>query len=203
MPFQRVPDSAAVDILWSYLGKTYENAPTFRKNGGLYTEEDLLTLAGVVDSWVDATLKPLTNIAFTYLRTEVRGLDSEFDYLKIDDTSTGLGTATGTVIPPNATFCLKLSSAFTGRSARGRWYTIGNSDAQLNSGDKLTFNVTYRSAIVAALGTLKDNAALMGWSWIIASRFHNGVKRSEAITFTVQNITYVNTDVDSQRRRLI
>jgi len=203
MAFQRVPQSAAVDILYLYGVKTIQNSPTFRYAPGGYTETNLTVLADLVDTWVHTSYKALFSNAVTYLRTEVRGLDQEFDFLKIDNTNTGIGSIPAQPLPLNATFCIKLPSQFTGRSARGRWFTVGNTDSQLNTGDKLTFNVTYRTAIITSLIALKAVAALQGWTWVIASRYHNGAKRVEAVTFDVQVPIYVNSDVDSQRGRLI
>lgn len=203
MAFQPAPGMAEMAFIWSYQTKIFQNRVVFFHAGASYVENDLQNLAVVGDAWVHTSYKPLASNAYSYLRTEVRGLTSVNDFLKIVTTNTGPGTVAAAPLPANVTFAVKLASIYTGRAARGRFFVLGMVDSHLNVGNKLTVTTTFRDAWVTALTALKNNALPSGWAMCIASRWLNKVKRPEAYPFSVATITYADNDVDSQRGRLI
>lgn len=203
MAFQRAAFCASAEILYTYSTKVVQNTLNFQYQLGLYDQAKLNTLSDQVDQIVHSNFKSLISLGMTYLRTEVRGLNDENDLTSVNADNTGLCTAAGTQLPLNVTFCLKLGTGFTGKSARGRFYTVGMQDGHLNSGNKLTVTTTYRDAWVAALNAMKSACALLSWNLVIVSRWHNNVKREEALVKNVTTISYANIDVDSQRGRLL
>lgn len=203
MPFQSVPATASAEVVWQYNTTPVENTFYFRATTGSYTQGSLQTLADVVDTWVGVSMKPLVGAALTYLRTEVRGLQNENDFLVSDSTSTGAGTRAGTLQPLNASMSIKRTSINTGRSARGRIYTFGLVNTDLVTGDVLRLTTAYQTAWLSALSALTTNTILVAWTPVIVSRFHNGVKRTTGVTFDLFQWIAVNNDLDSRRDRLI
>jgi len=203
MPFQRVPYAVEVNWIWDYLGKPLQNSPNFQTTAVGYTVAAKQALASAVDSWVHTQMKPLVADDITYLRTEVRGLNTEFDTVEIDFDNAGPGFRVGAMNPLNVALSIKLGSGLTGRSARGRMFTFGSNEGDLNVANRQTFGVTYRNAWVLAIQTLFTAAAAMGWTPVVVSRFHEGVKRPEAITFAITQVVLADINVDSQRQRLL
>jgi len=202
MPFQRVPFCAEADIIMTYQARILQNTPVFKWTAGLYTLANLQTLADVVGLWAHNSYKPLMDVDMVYASTEVHGLNAENDQVAISILNAGPGTAPGDMLPVNCTQCIKLSTGFTGRTARGRWFVIGMTDGHLNVANKDTTTTAFRTAWIVALDALRVNTLAAGWQWVIASRYHNGAKRTEATTLPVIFESFVNTEVDSQRGRL-
>jgi len=202
MAFQRVPFCAEADILWVYQARILQNTPVFKWTAGLYTLANLQTLADTIGTWVNTYHKPLADVDLVFASTEAHGLNDENDLVAISLVGAGGGTAVGDMLPVNCTQCIKLSTGFTGRSARGRWFVLGMNDSHLNAANKDTTTTTFRTAWITALDALRTATLATGWQWVVASRYHLGAKRAEATTRPVIFESFVNTEVDSQRGRL-
>lgn len=201
MPFQPAPGMAEMSFIWTYQARVLQNRIYFFHSGGTYVENDLQSLAVIGDAWVQNNQKALISANLSYARTEVRGKATENDFLKTVITSAGAGTRVGVLVPLNVSFSIKLASIYTGRSARGRYFAFGMVDTDIQTVKDLA-TAAYRDGLVTALTALKNNTVAAGWAMCIASRWHNGVKRTEAIPFSVAVITYVNNDLDTQRKRI-
>jgi hypothetical protein len=199
MAFQAVVNCAEVVLRGLALTKPIANVIGF-KFGSYPVQADLQALADTVDAWVGTDYLPLVSNQTTYLVTHVRGLTFENDQEAFAATATGPGTQSGSAMPANATLCMTLRSGFTGRSARGRFYSWPFSSSVLV--DAQTVLSTYGTAMASALNHLKTLAAVDAWQMVIISRFALGVQRPAGVTFPVTAIESRNTLVDSQRGRL-
>ena len=200
MAFQRVPDTAAVTLVFEQNNENLVNTVHAQKLGG-YTAAEISSLANSVDNSVATNLRPEMVVDSVYLRTEVRGLDLENDFLAIDGTNGGTGAIAGPGLPNNVTLSIKRASAVTGRSARGRVYFVGMPSAQLTGNENQWDSVAVQNKQIA-WEALRITIVNAGWTPVIVSRFANGLQRVEGVVFAWISTLAVNDNVDSQRGRL-
>ena len=200
MAFQAVPNTAAITFVCSQNNENVVNTVHAEKIAG-YDGADIIALADAMDVAFKNHVVPQMVIDVLYLRTEVRGLNSENDFLATNNDNTQLGDIAGPGLPNNVTLSLKKSSARTGRSARGRWFWVGLAAGELTGNENLLdANVAANKAI--ALDAVRGDIVLAGWDAVIVSRFSGGVQRAFGVTFEWLTTTVVNNEIDSQRGRL-
>ncbi len=200
MAFQAVPDTAEVTIIYNQNTEAITNTFAARLIGG-YTLADLDILATEVDQNMPGNLLGRMTLDCLYVRTEVRGLAFENDIETLAQANSGVGLSTSEGLPNNVTLSIKKSSAFTGRSARGRWYFIGIPSNNL-AGNENTYSQVEVDGMVTAIESLRAQVATTVWIPVIVSRFNNGVLRNPGKTFDWIATSAVNPFVDSQRGRL-
>ncbi len=201
MAFQPVPETAAIIIEYLQNSETLINTFYGLKPGG-YDLTTLAQLANSIDNAVGASWLPEQTLDALYVRTTVRGLEFENDLETLDSDNSGPGLIVSAGLPNNVTLSVKKSSGKTGRSARGRIYWIGLPVSKLSSNENVVLTAA-STAISAAVEAIRVATAVLGWQPVLVSRFTGGVKRSEGKTFPWVATQLVNSDVDSQRRRLI
>lgn len=201
MAFQPVENTAQIDIMFSYLGSVMQNSLHAEYLFGAYDQTALASLANAVDAWVVASYKPLVSNVINYDRVEVRGLAIENDLVEINLDGAGVGGVGVACLPLNVTKCISLRSGLTGRSARGRFYSIGMVETHMAT-TRTIVTTTYESALIAALTALVSSVFAVNWVLVITSRWHNKVKRDEGVNFPVAEIISVNRTTDSMRSRL-
>lgn len=202
MAFQKVVDTAEIDIIYTLNQTTVQNVFYASLAGG-YVLADLVSLAAAIDLEVHNSWKGNQPVEAVYVRTEVRGLAVENDLLAIDNTNTGVGLIATEPTPNNVTFAVKKLSGLTGRSARGRTYWIGIPRNQLKSTNENEVSATYAANVVVSVDAIRT--AIIGaalWSPVLVSRFAGGVARSEGKTFPWVDTVNINERVDTQRGRL-
>jgi hypothetical protein len=200
MPFQAVPDCAQAVIRCNRNSQEMVNILHFYHPLG-YTQSDLDALAAAVDSQVGAHYIHSMAPSVGYLSTDVKGLALVNDLTSIDSTSVGSGDMSGVDnLPSNVTWVATLRSAYTGRSARGRFYTMPFTDLGLASINAVTS--TFATSVITFLNDVVAQALLAGWTMVVVSRFHNKAPRTTGIYFPITNITARNYLTDSQRGRL-
>jgi hypothetical protein len=115
------------------------------------------------------------------------------------DTTT-VGQMGGFALPNEVSMCVSLRSGARGRSARGRWYQLSVSDAQLNGTN--TMSPAAPTAICGTMTQLLADITAEGFAPVIVSYQSNGVPRPGGpVYFVIQNATIVDPIVDSMRRR--
>lgn len=111
-----------------------------------------------------------------------------------------IGTGTGAALPGNNAFCVSLRSGLTGRSARGRWYWGGLTEAQV---DENNVNSGIVTSIVGAMDNLLGAIRAIDAEPIILSYFANKALRPGGpVKFIITDALAVDNVVDSQRGRL-
>lgn len=202
MAFQSVPDVAQVSIIFKQNGITMQNSFYAHHPGG-YSLANLEALAAEIDARVDGNFKVRQPIECEYLRTEVRGLDTENDLVAENSDNAGFGLDNADPLPNNVTFAIKKQSGLTGRSARGRAYWIGIPNDKLTASNENILTTAYVDFIVAAIDAMRTGIEVVGtWEAVLVSRFANGVKRTEGVTFPWVSTTFIDRTVDTQRGRL-
>ncbi|AYP28975.1 MAG: hypothetical protein [Circular genetic element sp.] len=198
MPFQRVPLTTKVELLYGQQGQFVENVLHY-KSLAPATEADLNALcAEFVNQWT-TFLRPLTVSTAFLTSIKATSLDSEFapgiEY------TTGLPLAgTGAIpeLPMNVTCAVRFLTALRGRSYRGRAYHIGLRQSFVN-GSNLTS--TFRTDLRNAWIGLMSIESSPVFAQCVVSRYSDGALRAEGIATDVTNVQVEGT-VDSQRRRL-
>jgi hypothetical protein len=202
MTFVPCYDTAQVELRYTYTSQKVENTLTFLHDGA-FDLDDLQALAGYFDSWWYSGLRAY-QVVGTYLsEIFVRGLNEESDISYSSSTYSGQqGTASGTALPGNVTFCVSFRTGLPGRSYRGRNYTVGLSVNYLYGPNAVSS--TYRNAIVSLYSNLRHSAGYVpsDWTWVVASRYHNGVPRAAGVMVEITTVLAVNDYLDSMRRRL-
>lgn len=200
MAFQAVPNVAEVTIIFTQNLETITNTFHMLKALG-YDQTDINFLAGRADTQAGVQLLPEMTTDCVYERSEVRGLSVENDLFAFAAASSDSGALVATGLPNSATLSIKKSSAFTGRSARGRWYFNGLPEDGLASNENQWAAATADGA-VAAIEALRVGVEAGDWVPVIVSRYTGGVLRPVGVTFPWIATVAVNNNVDSQRRRL-
>ena len=200
MAFQPVPNTAEVTVVFEQNLRAITNTFHAEKLGG-YSAADISTLANLVDSLVASELLPIITLDCAYKFTEVRGLAVENDLADTDGTNAGPGLIAVEGLPNNVTLSLKKASAFTGRSARGRWYFCGLSVNALEANENQWNQVSVDAAVIGVEG-IRLGVAAGPWTPVVVSRFTNNAPRPFGITFDWILTVAVDRFVDSQRNRL-
>jgi len=202
MAFQSVPNTAEMAFIFSADGNVMQNRINFECITDPYDATLLANLATAGDLWVDSDYLPAVSSDVQYLRTEVRGLNDEFDLVVVEDANAGFGGTVSAVYPLNVSKAFTLRSGLTGRSARGRFYTVGMTAGHTVNGSRTLITTAYRDAFINALTSLISDAFVAGWVMVVTSRYHNGVKRTSGLNFAISQVGVSDMTTDSRRDRL-
>lgn len=200
--FVPIPNCARVEMIYSQAGELQENV--YHVIGSApFSLANLQTLRGVFDSWDSVTDKVQRAAVSTLVRIRTRALDSAVGATEDYNLPVArAGTASGSAIPLNACFCVKLSTGLAGRSYRGRTYKSALTVNHLADSASITGGA--RDALVASLNTLRTSITTANAAWFlcVASTYTGGAWRVTGVCTPVINAVAVNTDLDSQKRRL-
>lgn len=200
--FQRVPNTAEIDMIYTLNGVTVQNVFYAQLPTG-YVQADLQALADKIDTAFLATFVTEMPPEVAYIRTDVRGLDQINDLTATQNAGAGVGTHTGSAFPNNVTLAIRKTSGLTGRSARGRTFWIGVPDDEVAGADENFLKATWADAAVSDIGTIRNFIGTVGlWEPVLVSRFENKVERDEGALFPWTGESYVDRRVDTHRGRL-
>lgn len=145
-------------------------------------------------------MKPIQSNSVVFREVYVTDLTTAVSPTVADTSSAGIvgGTSTSSGMPGNVTICTSFRTAGRGRSARGRNYFIGLVESVV-TGNAATTTLT--TALVEAYEALLLSPE-PGFTWVVLSRFAEGAPRVTALAQTVTSVVLVDSNVDSQRRRL-
>lgn len=198
MAFQSCPSIVKVEINAVYGGKILANVLHAKREA--YTEGDVEALADAMASSVSTTYPQLCSAGMTLTDVVVTGLERINDYSFSSLISPNAGTSTGDSMPANQSFSIKLGSALTGKSARGRVYLFPTGSDSFSGVNVLA--TTYVEQAIAMLAAWKDTMFSAGFTWVVLSRVTGKAQRLVGIGFNITSQTAVNTISDSQRGRL-
>lgn len=201
MVFQSVPETVEITVNAAIHGRNVQNTYHARRVGG-YVLSDLENLAADVAVLVDEVMKPAWSTDTVFGSVEVRGLANENDFLVVDTSEAGAGTAAGAALPNNVAFAVRRLSGFTGRSARGRVFWYGLNANALSTAESVV-TPTWRGIMVSAVDSVRELiASLSPWTPVIVSRYSGGEQRELGITFSWITTSSFSDRVDTQRGRL-
>ena len=142
-------------------------------------------LAGASDLWTD-------NVSFAAPRVTQLASSAGFPAVSQQlGTSSGVGTGSGSMLPPQVAICVSLRTALVGRAFRGRFYLPGPSTVQITD--------------VGRLGGTAVEAATTGTQGMLAALLAGGYIPVIAHRASGTNTICVSADLgdvlDTQRRR--
>lgn len=201
MAFQPVVNTAEFVIQGALQGIPVQN--TF------YVENTIPWLAEALDDLCevisDAVLEGMINRLPTQwfgFGVFARDLSSEIAPVGVSLGLAGVpGNSSGAVLPNNCSASFKRSSAFAGRSARGRIYWMGL-DAGFLSANENFLSGSFTAAAVADLNIITNAITAEGYANVIVSRYHNGLPRAAGLTTPQTGWAAVTQRVASRRDRL-
>jgi hypothetical protein len=200
-PFIPVPNCASVEMIYSLAGEIVENIFHVQK-GSPFTLAQLQALRAVVDTWHNAQYKvEVSNIAILQ-RIRCKALDSLGAPMEDYTLPTPrAGTLSGTNLPNNCTWCIKLSTGLTGRSFRGRWYIAGLTTAYYGADVNHVSTVAVTN-VIAVMTALITALVAGGYTLGVVSYMTGGAWRSTGLFTPATGWVAVDTNLDSMRRRL-
>lgn len=199
MTFQPAVNCAEIVINATSGGKPIANVMNCLFNAP-YSQSDLDAVSDAVDQAVVDDYIPFMATTVNYLNTTVRGLTSIVDLISINADNAGPGTRSGDPRPNNCTMCFRLSTGFTGRSARGRFYAFPLTDNDVTAPN--VASATYAAGIIEFLESVRDLLPGFDASLVILSRQNGGVVLPAGVPRFVTTIDYHDLNLDSQRGRL-
>lgn len=200
MAFQSAPDCAQATIVGLINGVTTNTTLIFAHPTAQYLQADINSLAIAVDDWFGTELLPFLCSQFTYVQTEVRGLESLTDLQSIYNANTGVGGDSNNPLPALLAACISFRTGATGRSARGRNYIPGLSEANIGLNEN-QIETTTLNALAAAYADIPTYVNPYDWDHVVLSRYTANAARPTATYRTVTQYIFTDNLWDTQRRR--
>lgn len=200
MVFVPGPNIAQAEIRMVQDSQQIENVLYFDM-GGVATPSDYEQLAFDLWQWWAADRAPLTAPQVSLVEVYVTDLTSDtapvYSYTGTSGPITG--TAASAVLPANVTICVSFRTAGRGRSARGRNYVPGLTEADVVNN---TLDAGTAGSILEAYQELLPEGAITTGTWVVFSREEDGAPRTIGLAQPVTSVVITDRTVDSQRRRL-
>jgi len=200
MAFVAAPNIVQVEWRYLYEGQKCENRINV-DNFGPPGVSDLNVLATAAWNWWENVYSLKINEAVTLASVVCTdmGLQNGSQVVYAPDTTTK-GQVLGAVLPNETSFCISLHTDSRGRSARGRWFVAGVTDAYRATPN--TLNVIDAEALRAALQNYINTTIEGARATVIVSRFANGAPRAGGpVYFPITAAAVTDLILDSQRRR--
>jgi len=202
---------AAIEAILRYTwnGQRCENTLWFKTVGGtIPSEGEIAALGADLHSWYQTYLIPIQGSVCVlneiYLRQALIAGGAE---LTIPGDLLDVGSAGGDPEAGNVTLTVSFRTGLSGRSYRGRNYSIGMTKSQQSGG---TASSAYVEALEDAYSELKNIIDTTGdFVWVIYSQYEgvdagtgNPIPRLTPLMTPVSTAIVVDDRTDSQRRRL-
>lgn len=202
MAFIPVHNCLEAQLVFNQQGEVVENTLYFAYGNSTEIDYEAESdLAAALADWWDTYIKSLVAPDTSLLRILVTDLNA-VDGLGIEYSS-GLpiaGTAGSGSAPNNVTLAIKFATGLRGRSNRGRNYIVGLPQQYVADN---SVNGAYVANWVNSYQLLTDTENTAGFSWSVASRYHNNAPRTPAgVTNLITQVSVTDLVIDSQRRRL-
>lgn len=191
MPFVAIAGACQVNVKGTLLGEDYENV-WYSECSTTPDLTELNGIAAVYQTGYVGILNPLSADLFVS-EIEVRYLGAitgPSTQLFITPAMNG-GNSTQSM-PGNVAFCMRLSTALSGRQYRGRKY-FGGIPTTAVTGNGI--DLTFAGNLAAACEDLRADLVTNGTPMAVVSKTHGTVA-------PVTSIGFFDLNVDSQRRRL-
>jgi hypothetical protein len=200
MPFVPAADTCQIEAVYEWDGQIVENVFHYRFTAGSPTETDVGSLADVVRAYIHDEILPLAADTLTFLRLVAKMIDVIDGILVVN--TTGLPASGGggsDALPNNVTATFSWRTGLSGRSRRGRSYLLGLQEGQVTANALSPAAVT---AYTEAWEGLRLVASEDGWEMVVVSKFSGGAPRVAAVVTPITTGFFVDSTIDSQRRRL-
>lgn len=199
MPFIPAENVVQVELRFIQFAQQVENT-LYYYSADSFGAGDLPALTEMVGDWWDAEIRPYQSSSVTLNEIYATDLTSNVSPVYSDTSRNGQAGGNGATagLPGNVSIVVSFRTQGRGRSARGRNYFIGlvEGAAVGNTVDPLV-----ASAIEEGYNAMSTYVTFP-WQWIVLSRYFEGAPRTEGLIQPVTNAIIVDSNLDSQRRRL-
>jgi len=200
-PFIPAPNTSSVELIYTAGAYVLENVLHVYK-GSPYTLAQLQAQRAIFDTW-DNTYWKIGRPGFVSLsRIHSKALDTTAS--PFEDYALAIpraGTNGGGFMTLAPTFAVKLTSGFSGRSARGRIYVPGLTQSMMSDGYGNVL-AAQANAWVGYVNQLITALAAGGYTLCVTSYRNNKAWRTTAKNFDVTAVSYSDLHADVQRRRM-
>lgn len=197
--FIPVPATVRVQLIYTLNSQRMENVFHVISGGGMLVA-DLDRIEAVFAAWWTATGRNQVNnnVSLVLMVLDALNVESGLHKEYTSGWTVAGALATGLCVGQNA-LTVKLSTAFSGRSFRGRifWTGIGAND--IVSG---LVTAARRDATVTAIGTLRTNLTAGGDTLAVVSYCHLGAWRATGVATAVSGQSAKTTLTQQKRRRV-
>lgn len=198
MAFIPIPNSVQLCFDFVTAGQNWQFCIVVKKNSGAPTTGDLSTLTNEGIDWYTDLFKTRLSNAVQMRQTRATDMTAQgapqFIQANIEN-----GTVAQPPLPLGTPIVVSSRTENRGRSYRGRSYVSGLPETVQADATDITSGAA--ANILSDFGDLLDRLATLGFTWVVASKQHNGSVVSPAATTPVTAFV-VDTHLDSQRRRL-
>lgn len=199
MAFIPVPDTCMFELRFTLQGEHVENTLYGHLTGGWSASTARNVGDALIQWWIDNMSASLSDqISLDSVHCTDLSSSTGFSTDAVPETAP-VGAVGGQCLPNNVAICISFRSQARGRSGRGRNYVCGIPDTHVSAN---TLDSADGIAFVDAYKLVDDVMSDFDATWVIVSRFLDGLPRDEGITRLITSVLLVDLTVDSQRRRL-
>lgn len=197
MAFIAVPDGCRAVIRNALGSEEWSIRLHFTKSS--FVKADMEDLADRLDTQWAGVWKARMDTNANYIGVTCYDVRTSTGEVVQNTDNAGAGGAAGDSLPLNVACVVTLRTASRGRSARGRVYMSGFLETDVTDG---VFTAAAQTAAYNQINNIKTNAALGGWTLVIASFQLDGVVQDPANTYPVTSMEVRNGVAATQRRRV-
>lgn len=179
-------------------------------NTGTWDASHLETLAAVFNTWNDTAVGgfapyQVRSNSTTLVQTTARDLTTQTSNVVVVayPGSHAVGTDTSQQLSNGVCKAFTARSGLSGRSQRGRIFSVGIAQEQISTTDPNQIISSYLNVWTGCLNALITDisTANAAWSLVVISRYHNGAPRGAGQVTPITTWGYANNLLDYQRRR--
>jgi hypothetical protein len=196
MVFQPVPDCALVIFDMGSLGVNWSNTFHFTKSG--FNLTDMTNLAEQTFLAWSLSIDDILYSSFSSRGVTAYDLREEGGDVIVGDVTPVAGLVEADAYEPNSALVLTLRTHVRGRSGRGRLYLAGFTEAGIADGVWAEATI---AAAITAVEAVQTAAQVLGWTYSVVSRYHNGAKRAEGWPIAITDIVCRSGIPGKQSRR--
>ena len=210
MAFIPVTNTAQVTMQYSINDSDIAENTFGVHNTGTWDSSHLSSLAAVFNTWNDTAVGGFAPYAVrsnstSLIQTTARDLTTQTSNVVVVPYpgSHAAGTDTSQQLANGVTKAFTARSGLSGRSQRGRIFTVGIAQEQISTTDPNQLIAAYLSLWTGFLNALITDisTANAAWSLVVISRFHNGAPRGAGQVTPILSWGTANSFLDYQRRR--
>lgn len=187
-------------IIGTVVGETFNNVLHFRQrvaDTGTAAELAANFNTNLSNAWVNATGDEMS-----ITRYEARALTPEIQDPETAVPGDGVGNLTGDSLPSFCAAVVKISTGFSSRRKRGRFFIAGLVESQQDGGVLIASAITQMQAIVTALEGQYGPSGTSDWEMGVYSRASIADGTADMYTaFTPMTSLSVSSIISTQRRR--
>lgn len=188
-----------IELRYTWQGLQCENT-LYVEAPAVLTPALLSNIAAFTHTWWESNIQTLQSDTLVLREIHVTDLTTAVSptFTLAGDVN-DFGGATLPSMPNSVSFAISFRTAGRGRSSRGRNYFCGLTESQV-AGNTVAPSVV--AALQAAYAAFLATVDATVYTWVVVSRFADGLPRTTGLTQPVTSVVITDSTVDSQRRRL-